>query len=548
MAPGFVSIGAPTPKSVQSQRVCDWDGFVNRSETLLSRRIKCRGGGAVPAVVGMSVASGEAASERRSGFVCTEGDGHDSNRGDVKVVDVFVIGGGPAGLALAAALGKHVCGSSAKVMVMDATLNKRWPANYGVWMHELEASGYGDCASITWPKTAVFMRGDDHKQSFQIPYARVDRDKLKAKLLHECATNGIEVVAGVVNSVDESDSTFTALSIQYVESNSNAEPQKSVVNARLVIDATGHALKFIQFQNEHEPGFQAAYGIECEAPNHGFPLDEMVLMDYRDAHMRANAVDREAAQNVPLFLYAMPIDNDRIFLEETSLIATPPVSFEFLKEQLYRRLDFMGVNVSSVSEEEFCLIPMGGAMPRLDQRVVAFGGAAGFVHPATGYSLTRTLKQASVTAAAIAQELSVESSSSPSSSSPASQMSERLWAQIWSPERQRQRDFLLFGGDLLQKVTLNPLREFFAAFFDLPVELWSDFLAFGLMDPAERLEYGVRMFFLTSNRVRLLLIQEALLNGGAPFWLSVVPLGFNSVPHAQRPKSSGFRPKARRAN
>ncbi len=37
-----------------------------------------------------------------------------------------------------------------------------------------------------------------------------------------------------------------------------------------------------------------------------------------------------------------------------------------------------------MEEEEFCYIPMGGAMPTIPQRVVGFGGSAGLVHPATG--------------------------------------------------------------------------------------------------------------------------------------------------------------------
>ena len=42
-------------------------------------------------------------------------------------------------------------------------------------------------------------------------------------------------------------------------------------------------------------------------------------------------------------------------------------------------------------EEEYCLIPMGGVLPRRDQRVIGIGGTAGMVHPSTGYMVARML-------------------------------------------------------------------------------------------------------------------------------------------------------------
>lgn len=47
--------------------------------------------------------------------------------------------------------------------------------------------------------------------------------------------------------------------------------------------------------------------------------------------------------------------------------------------------------VNQVVEEEYCLIPMGGVLPKRDQRVIGIGGTAGMVHPSTGYMVARTL-------------------------------------------------------------------------------------------------------------------------------------------------------------
>jgi Lycopene cyclase protein len=49
------------------------------------------------------------------------------------------------------------------------------------------------------------------------------------------------------------------------------------------------------------------------------------------------------------------------------------------------------LQVNAVVEEEYCLIPMGGVLPRRDQRVIGIGGTAGLVHPSTGYMVARTL-------------------------------------------------------------------------------------------------------------------------------------------------------------
>ena len=43
-----------------------------------------------------------------------------------------------------------------------------------------------------------------------------------------------------------------------------------------------------------------------------------------------------------------------------------------------------GVLHRSIEEDEYCLIPMGGVLPRVPQRVLGIGGTAGMVHPSTG--------------------------------------------------------------------------------------------------------------------------------------------------------------------
>ncbi len=45
-------------------------------------------------------------------------------------------------------------------------------------------------------------------------------------------------------------------------------------------------------------------------------------------------------------MYAMPLGGNKVFLQETCLVAKPPLPFAILKRRLERRLKAMGVKVS----------------------------------------------------------------------------------------------------------------------------------------------------------------------------------------------------------
>ncbi len=52
------------------------------------------------------------------------------------------------------------------------------------------------------------------------------------------------------------------------------------------------------------------------------------------------------AGEVPSFLYAMHLGGNRVFLEETCLVAKPALPFAVLKRRLERRLQAMGIQVN----------------------------------------------------------------------------------------------------------------------------------------------------------------------------------------------------------
>lgn len=82
------------------------------------------------------------------------------------------------------------------------------------------------------------------------PYARVDRLKLKRKLLHQCVDSHVEFHKGRVSECHHERKTST------LECHDSLQ-----ITARVVVDATGHACKLTNMEGKHDPGYQAAYGI-----------------------------------------------------------------------------------------------------------------------------------------------------------------------------------------------------------------------------------------------------------------------------------------------
>ncbi|PNH03618.1 Lycopene beta cyclase, chloroplastic/chromoplastic [Tetrabaena socialis] len=115
---------------------------------------------------------------------------------------------------------------------------------------------------------------------------------------------------------------------------------------------------------------------KAKVESHPFALDTMLFMDWRDDHTHAPGLEamRAANERLPTFLYAMPFSKNRVFLEETSLVSRPALPFPELKERLDARLKWLGIKVTKIEEEEYCLIPMGGVLPTHPQRVLAIGG------------------------------------------------------------------------------------------------------------------------------------------------------------------------------
>ena len=151
------------------------------------------------------------------------------------------------------------------------------------------------------------------------------------------------------------------------------------LNARLVIDASGHKSNFVKRPVQNEIAQQAAYGIVGKFSSPPVNKEQFVLMDFRPNHL-----NNEEKLLSPSFLYAMDLGNETFFVEETSLASYPALSQENLKKRLFKRIDNKGIKVSEIFHEENCLFPMNLPLPFKKQFVLGFGGAASMVHPASG--------------------------------------------------------------------------------------------------------------------------------------------------------------------
>lgn len=415
--------------------------------------------------------------------------------------DVLVLGSGPAGLAIASALGAK---GDVDVVVANKDFDSEWVPNYGVWKDEwqtvldrymslgvdLDGGKVGRSIDAEWAVTDCYFGGSfdiptEQRLRVDRPYCRVDRFALKESLSkkfrvlranHISEAIGINIYSPAGSLMHDKDGT----TIQLQPKDASAPPV--TIRAKIVVDTTGHETKLVLKDTREPytpPGFQIAYGAlveidETNAPEKSkvgpYHKEAMTLFDYRTDHFEDDEVEMIKATKAPTFMYAMPLEGNQIFFEETSLVARPALSFQECKDRCYRRLKHLGIDVTKVKEEEFCYIPMGGALPARDQRILGLGGAASMVHPSTGYHICRALMGASDAAAAIQEELAKENPNVDRAVASA-------YSALWSPSNIRQRNFATFGGEFLMKQQVVGLRGFFDGFFRLPLELWAGFLA-----------------------------------------------------------------------
>jgi len=233
----------------------------------------------------------------------------------------------------------------------------------------------------------------------------------------------------------------------------------------------------------------------------------MVFMDYRDCFQQKFS---DSEQENPTFLYAMPMSSTRVFFEETCLASKDAMPFDILKKRLMYRLDAMGVRILKVHEEEWSYIPVGGSLPNTDQKNLAFGAAASMVHPATGYSVVRSLSEAPRYASVISDILRNRVPAQYLAGSSQNYSPSMLaWRTLWPQERKRQRSFFLFGLALIIQLNNEGIQTFFEAFFRVPKWMWQGFLG-STLSSVDLILFSFYMFAIAPNQLRMNLVRHLL--------------------------------------
>ena len=365
--------------------------------------------------------------------------------------DLWILGAGPAALLLAQACVDR--GVRLGLVAPDPSAG--WVPNYGLWLDDAEALGVAGLLGHRWAAAEARFAGAS--RVLERGYGLLDHARLQRQILAECEAAGVPIIAATATAIEHDDEGATVVT---------RDGQR--LRARLVVDATGHRSGLLAREPGPAPGHQVAWGELLAVEG---PLDptRMTFMDWT-----GTGPEERDEELPPTFLYAMPVGEGRLFVEETVLTARlprpPGEYFEPLARRLHRRLDRLGVvRTGPALEVERCIIPMGGPLPRLDQRTLGFGGAAGMVHPATGYMITQALRRRDRVADAIAEQLrGWVSPGRPSRS---------IWQAIWTADELRAWRLYGFGMEVLAELDRAGLERFFAEFFELPEPRWRGFVS-----------------------------------------------------------------------
>ncbi|MBM7369152.1 lycopene cyclase family protein [Gordonia hydrophobica] len=266
-------------------------------------------------------------------------------------VDLIVVGGGPAGRALA-----HRAGvAGLRVTLIDPAPERAWHATYGLYADDVPA--WLDPATVATRSAAVTVY-TPHRRVVDRGYVVLDPEEFRRSLTVD------DVVASTCTRVDAGSVTLA---------------DGSVRSARHVIDARGTAAVPASVPRQTAYGTFAAETVAAaDAPAAHAPA-ETVLMDWRAAGVSAL---RPAS-----FSYRVPTARG-LLVEETCLAGSPPIPLTELRRRAQLRSPSLAVD-SPVETVDFPLYP--GHRPWQTRGALAFGAAGGLMNPATGYSVAQSL-------------------------------------------------------------------------------------------------------------------------------------------------------------
>nr|WP_245663104.1 lycopene cyclase family protein [Nocardia inohanensis] len=267
-------------------------------------------------------------------------------------------GAGPAGRALAHRALSH----GLSVAVIEPQPQRRWTATYAAWADELPEWLAPEVIAATVDRPAAW---GTRRAVLDRPYVVFDTDRLRDSLDLSGAHIVTDRVAQIVPPTRWGTRGLDLPSVRLASG--------KVMAAGRVVDARG-------VRRSPARAEQTAFGVIVERER--WPEDTF-FMDWR--------TDNGAEPDEPpSFLYAVPLDEDRMLLEETCLAGRPALDPRVLHDRLKHRLRSRGIELTGAEEIERVRFPVEGGHPGH----LTFGTAGALMHPATGYSVATALDTA----------------------------------------------------------------------------------------------------------------------------------------------------------
>ncbi|AZG44331.1 lycopene cyclase family protein [Gordonia insulae] len=251
-----------------------------------------------------------------------------------------------------------------------------------------------------------------------------------------------------------------------------------IVRASTVVDARGTS-----GQGPRQTAFGVVVTRERARPVLG--AAEAVLMDWTPIEETDGRTLDDSG--MPSFLYAIPLDDERVLLEETCLAGDPPLTITELRGRLEARLGGLAEDALDTESVSFSL---EGIDSPWRHKPLSFGARGGLLHPATGYSIGMSLAAARVVADAIAD-----------GRAPADD--------LWPAGARAVHRLRTAGLHALLALDADQTRGFFATFARLPVARQRAYLS-GRTDLPGSVAAMLTLFARADHRTRRTLARAVL--------------------------------------
>ncbi|MFI7671198.1 lycopene cyclase family protein [Nocardia sp. NPDC049526] len=284
----------------------------------------------------------------------------------VREFDLCVVGLGPTGRALA----HRAVRAGFRVAAVDPRPERLWPPTFSCWIDELPEWLPSSAIAARIPKPTVWTKAE-HR--IDRPYCVLSKTGLRDALPLDDAT----VVAGRATRVETHEVELA---------------DGTPLRAATVFDTRG-------LPTLGQRRAASAHGIFVDAET-AAPMvteGEGLLLDWRPEN-------GAGPDEPPSFLYAVPLGDDTVIFEETSLGLRGGMPQHELRRRTLSRLAAHGIRLTGGEPTEAAHYPLDQPPPKKGTaQAIPFGSRGGMMHPCTGYSVADSLALVDTAVAALRQ-------------------------------------------------------------------------------------------------------------------------------------------------